>query len=54
MNSLRHDALHIAGLLPSDPKQALKILELVRELIIWQARQDPQPPKLVPFVNPAA
>ena len=54
--SLKHDALHIAGLLPADPKRALKILELCRELIEWQAgaRQDPQPLKLVPFVDPAA
>ena len=55
MSSLKHDALNLAGLLPRKRKEALLVLNYMRELIEWQDRQDAEPPpiKLVP-ANPGA
>jgi hypothetical protein len=55
MSSLKHDALNLAALLPRKRKDALQVLNYIRELIEWQDRQDAEPPpiKLVP-PNPGA
>jgi hypothetical protein len=55
MSSHKHDALNLAALLPHKRKDALLVLNYMRELIEWQDRQDAEPPpiKLVP-ANPGA